>query len=231
MCGSSDFRVTSRAMIRLGMAAMALALLLAPAARADIVFHNGTVASGGSGDVNVDLFYVNSPGALLVGKAFHENATHLMAYAYEPRVEPPLLFVEFAVNNETSTPWAGYVMYLAGADFFGANGGNPGGDPARAVNPVTLGGLGVDDILYDVPVGSVSVSSSAITRGAEDSILTISFGDLVDPGESFSLLFFIDDIGQIDEGVVIGQAPVPIPSPTSTTLALLGLGALVGRRR
>src|SRR5687768_3351170 len=184
--------------------ALTVALFLAAGtARADIVSHNGTALTGGSGAANVDLFWVNTPGGLLIGTAWHEVTTHLLAYAYDDESEPPIFLAEFAISNETLTPWKRFQLLLVGADIYGSNGAVYGGQLARATDPVVFGGLGPEDVTLSVPTGTVVVSSSSIARDGNNAILDIHFSDYVDPGEAFGLAFHVNDVGQTDRSFLL----------------------------
>lgn len=191
--------------------------------------HNGSVASGGSGAVNVDLFSVSAAGGLQLGLAFHESATHVLEGTYDAPAEPPILVAEFAINNETAQPWGAILVQLFGSDFFGVNGGAGGGPLAQDVDPVVPGGNGPTDIAFLVNAGSIALAGSAIGRDGENATLYIAFSDPVDPGESFGLAFFINDVGTPDTNYVIAHTPLPIPEPGS--LALLAIGALTAASR
>ncbi len=95
--------------------------------------HNGSVASGGSGAVNVDLFSVSAAGGLQLGLAFHESATHVLEGTYDAPAEPPILVAEFAINNETAQPWGAILVPPGYTDpVIFASGGNPYGASVTA---------------------------------------------------------------------------------------------------
>lgn len=209
-------------------------LSLTSVTQADVVFHNGTVATSGDGSVNVDFFWINSPGGLLFGTAFHEVTAHSFLYEYDSGSEPPVFLAEFAISNETASPWNTFYVSLLQADFYGVNGGVPGGPLARTANPVVLGGSGADEVAFGVNTGSATLAGSSIFRDTVNSVLQISFLDAVDPGESFAIAFFVD-VSSAGQGpqFLLSQSPVAtaIPSPTSAALGLPALALCWLRRR
>lgn len=193
--------------------------------------HNGSVASGGSGAVNVDLFSVSAAGGLQLGLAFHQSATHVLEGTYDAPAEPPVFVAEFAINNETAQSWGAFVVQLFGSDFFGVNGVAAGGPLAQDIDPVVPGGNGPTEIAFLVNAGSIALAGSAIGRDGENALLYIAFADPVDPGESFGLAFFISDVGTPDANYVIAHTPLVIPEPGSLALLAIGAATAVARRR
>lgn len=213
---------------------LALSLLLAGAgtARADLIAHNGTAATGGTGLVDVDLLAVDTPGAFIFGTAFHEVAMHSFLYSYDVGSEPPVIMLEFSIVNETSSTWSGFQILLTGADFYGLNGFTPGASPAKASNPVTFGGLGADEISFAPVAGFSFVLDSAIFRADGNALLAIRFLNPVAPGESFALGFQVDNFpGTQGTQFVLTQLPVAIPEPAATVIGLQGVALLLLRRR
>ncbi len=70
-------------------------------AQAGLVSHNGSFFSfpAGSGEVDVEIFVlVDIPGFLLLDRDFFENATHVLAYAYDSP-EPPVVLAEIGITK------------------------------------------------------------------------------------------------------------------------------------
>mgnify|MGYP001085963471 CR=1 FL=1 len=212
---------------------LALSLLVAGAegARADLIAHNGTAATGGLGLVNVDLLAVDPPGEFIFGTTFHEVAAHSFLYAYDIGSEPPVVMAEFAVQNNTGQAWHGFRMLLIGADLHGINGSAAGASPARSDNPVVFDGTGADEIAFRPVNGFSFVLDSSLTRANGNALLEIRFLDPVSPNESFQLAFQVDNFPSINSTqFVLMQRPV-IPEPGATVLALQGAALLLLRRR
>ena len=210
-----------------------LVLIACTSASAGPVFHNGSVTSGGTGEVAIDFFTDSPDGALFTATNFRENASLISTYEYQAPVEPPLLFFALAIRNSTAIAWQSFHVDLFGADFFGFNHGIPGGPLARTLDPVVFGGIGSQDILLAVPdnPGAISISSSGIQRDGENASLWIFFDDVVDPDESFQLAFWIDDVGLSETNFTMHQAPIPVPEPGSLLLGLFAFGALLPAKK
>jgi len=170
-------------------------------------------------------------------EAFFDNGTHTFDYSFESP-EPPVLFVDFAVVNNTSEAWTSYGLSLSGVDFFGLLDPPPfsRGDLVRAVDPIDTFIPDSDEIFMGIDPGTsdITVAGSSITRIGDDATLTINFDHAVDPGELFSLAFFIDDVGTVDTGFTMSQTPnatVPIPAPGAAVLGLIGWSTLGSMRR
>ena len=183
-------------------------LLLCSTARADVVVHNGSVASGGTGEVQIDFFSASVDGGLFAATNFRENVTHTFEYDYEPPIEPPVLFFQLAIRNSTDIAWKDYHIDLTGADFFGFSDFPDPAELVPEINPVVFEGTGNDEILFRTAGDNqVTVESSMIERDGENASLWIFFDDLVDPGEAFQLAFRIDDVGTPDPDFVMDHAP------------------------
>lgn len=224
--------------------ALCLAALLGPAvAQAGITSHNGSsvAPSNPTGTDSVPVTFLGdaeaAPGFLVVAINFFDVVTHTFDYSFESP-EPPVLFVDFAVVNSTSQAWTSYGLSLSGVDFFGLVDPPPysRGDLAQAVNPIDTFIPDSDEIFMGIDSGTydITVAGSSITRIGNDATLTIDFDHAVDPGELFSLAFFIDDVGVTDTGFTMNQTPNatrPIPAPGAAVLCLLGFGTLGSMRR
>jgi len=220
-----------------------LGLLRPAVVEAGVTSHNGSSAapSNPTGTDSVPVVFVGdaeaATGFLVVAIAFFDNVTHTFDYSFESP-EPPVLFVDFAVVNNTTEAWTSYGLSMSGVDFFGLVDPPPytRGDLATAVDPIDTFipdsdeiFMGIDPSTYDI-----TVAGSSITRFGDDATLTINFDHPVDPGELFSLAFFIDDVGATDASFTMSQTPnatVPIPAPGAAILGLLGFGTLGAMRR
>ncbi len=205
-------------------------LLIAPAASALILHHNGSLGSAGDGSVNVGIVSDDTAGGLLLGTTFHEVAPHTMLYAFD-ECEPPVFVAEFAIVNQTPLAWNRMYITLHQGEFLGANGGNLGGPPARSAHPVVAGGIGAEDIAFIVNTGSVGVAGSQILRNGGDSMLVIDFSELVDPGDSFGIAYFanVPEPGQAPQ-LLMTHSPVAIPEPAGWLLLAGAIPCLLARR-
>lgn len=220
-------------MLRCGSRAVVLVTLACGSVGADVVFHNGSVASGGTNAVQIDFFTDSPDGALFAATNFRENATLIHQYAYQPPVEPPVLFFELAVRNSTDIAWKDFHVDLFGADFFGFNVGFPGGPLAREVDPVVREGIGPEDILFRDPANpnAIEVESSMIVRDGQDASLWMFFDDFVDPGEAFQLSFRVNDVGIAELDYTMHQAPSVIPAPGAALLGMLGFTTMAWAKK
>jgi len=171
--------------------------------------HNGRPATLGSGEVAADFYWAGVPGAFVSARRLYEVAPHEIRYFYETYVEPPVLTLEYAIRNDTSVSWSGYQMQLFGADFIGLDGGDRQGPQARADNPVVPDtGFANGDILFMTRHGRITVADSWIERDGDNATLTVMFSEPVDPGESFMLAYFVDDVGMRDKSFEMISTPL-----------------------
>ncbi len=213
------------------VALLALLLLAQHAMGATVVFHTGTVDSVPAGTGEVAVYFDSTSG----GKIFLETTTHLMAVTYDQGTsEAPI--AEAVFNSTPSDLWLEYQIALLGADFYGTGSGLP----APVLDPIEMGGSPGDATIDFYPLdGTVTIASSQILRDGENALLNIVFDDPVSVGESFILVFDVQDIGEpglpgaLDDGFAVQQTPI-IPEPTTAMVLIVGiggLGRLIRRRR
>jgi len=171
--------------------------------------HNGRLASLGSGEVAADFYWTGVPGGFFAARRLYETKPHEIQYFYETYLEPPVLTLEYAIRNDTDVAWTGYQVELFGADFIGLNGGDRRGPSARIDNPVVPEtGFAEGDILFLARRGEITVAGSWIERESDNAVLTVTFAEPVDPGESFLLAYFVDDAGLRDRTFKMVSTPL-----------------------
>lgn len=213
---------------RMVVCTVGLIIVVPWSAEAALIAHNGTVTSTppGSGEVPVYLDGSTLPGLVMYGAV----DSHFVVWQYDAGTAQT---VSALFHNSTLQSWQAFVVQLMGADFFETD-DSPVSVPA--VNPVVEGGTPGDNLIHAGTTGSVTFAGSEITRTDESAGLLILFGDPVDPGESFVIVFSAHDVGEpglpdAAPDIFVAVSTPVVPEPAMLTLLALGALAMIRRRR